>query len=54
MTLSKAKLRTRDFRRYRLGLGLTQDECAEAMDGGEGTINPGSVVSRKENGVVVV
>ena len=54
MTLSKAKLRTRDFRRYRLSLGLTQDECAEALGWGEGTIAPGSLVSRKENGVVVV
>lgn len=50
MTLSLAKQRAKEFRQHRECLGLTQDELAEALGWGEGTLNPGTLVSRKENG----
>lgn len=42
------------FRCYREALGLTQDELAKILGWGEHTLNPGTLVSRKENGSRVV
>ena len=46
MTLPKPKQRAKDFRRYRLALGLTQSELAEIMGYADD-----KVISHKENGV---
>ena len=54
MTLSKAKQDARQFRRYREALGLTQDELATELGWGRHNAKPGTIVSRKETGAVVV